>query len=354
MADEMDDLVTILPLLLRALAGLEFVSRYLNPAAIGPVLSAVGEPDAPLREILPRMETWPERMNAVKSCLQEASTRAFNAYEGLREAGAQPDGMRGLYRALGQLPRAQEALYPLAGDLPPVSRYFLTPEARQDEAKLAALAAGRRDDAGVFHVGDEPGARGSFSLYVPEDYSPDRPAPVVFALHGGAGNGRNFLWSWLREARSRGAILVAPTAIGETWALMGPDIDTPNLKRMLDQVRSAWAIDETRLLMTGMSDGGTFSYVSGRLSGSPFTHLAPACASFHPILAQMADAERLQGLPIHITHGALDWMFPVQVGREASDALAAAGAAVTYLEIDDLSHTYPREVNTPVLDWLGA
>ena len=24
------------------------------------------------------------------------------------------------------------------------------------------------------------------------------------------------------------------------------------------------------------------------------------------------------------------------------------------LEIDDLSHTYPREVNTPVLDWVDA
>ena len=41
------------------------------------------------------------------------------------------------------------------------------------------------------------------------------------ALHGGSGNGRGFLWSWLRDARSRGAILVAPTATGHTWALMG-------------------------------------------------------------------------------------------------------------------------------------
>ncbi len=354
MADEMDDLVEILPLLLRALAGLEFVGRYLNPTAVRPVMDAVGAPDEPLREKLPSMEAWPERLGAVRTCLTEASTRVFNAYEGLRESAAQPDGMRGLFRALGQLPRAQEALYPLAGDLPPVSRYFLTPEARQDGDKIAALAAEVRDNTGVFHVGEAPGARGAYSLYVPEDYDAARPAPVVFALHGGAGNGRNFLWSWLREARSRGAILCAPTAIGDTWALMGPDIDSPNLHSILDQIREGWSVDETKILMTGMSDGGTFTYVSALLAGSPFTHLAPACASFHPILAQMADRERLQGLPIHITHGALDWMFPVQVGREAAESLQAAGADVTYVEMDDLSHTYPREVNTPVLDWLGA
>ena len=34
--------------------------------------------------------------------------------------------------------------------------------------------------------------------------------------------------------RSRGAIVVAPTATGSTWALMGDDTDTPNLVRILD------------------------------------------------------------------------------------------------------------------------
>src|SRR5947209_5376218 len=123
------------------------------------------------------------------------------------------------------------------------------------------------------------------------------------ALHGGSGNGRGFLWSWLRDARSHGAILVAPTAVGSTWALMGDDVDTPNLMRILASVRSRWNIDATKLLLTGMSDGGTFSYVSGLESASPFTHLAPVAATFHPLMAEMADADRLRGLPIHLVHG---------------------------------------------------
>ena len=32
----------------------------------------------------------------------------------------------------------------------------------------------------------------------------------------------------------------------------------------------------------------------------------------------------------------------------------AGGAAVTYREIDDLSHTYPREMNAEILQWLGS
>ncbi len=60
------------------------------------------------------------------------------------------------------------------------------------------------------------------------------------------------------------------------------------------------------------------------------------------------------GLPIHIAHGVRDWMFPVDMAREATDDLTKAGAAVTYVEIDDLSHTYPREANAAILDWLGV
>jgi len=133
---------------------------------------------------------------------------------------------------------------------------------------------------------------------------------------------------------------------------MGEDTDTPNLARILSDVRSRWNIDADKLLLTGMSDGGTFAYVSGLESGSPFTHLAPISASFHPFLVEAADDARLRDLQIHITHGALDWMFPVQLARQAEQVLLAGGARVSYSEIDDLSHTYPREINATLLKWL--
>jgi phospholipase/carboxylesterase len=103
-----------------------------------------------------------------------------------------------------------------------------------------------------------------------------------------------------------------------------------------------------------MSDGGTFCYVTGLERACPFTHLAPVAATFHPLMAELADAERLRALPIFLVHGRLDWMFPVQAARQTHDALSAAGANVTYREIDDLSHTYPREINAEMLRWLNA
>jgi phospholipase/carboxylesterase len=261
---------------------------------------------------------------------------------------------RAAFRALRHVPRAKEALYPLAATLPPVSSFFVDPDLREDAKVLKRLTQPPHENTGIVHDHNEPGSRGGFSVYVPEYYTPDRTWPLVMALHGGSGNGRAFLWSWLADARSFGAVLVSPTATGNTWALMGDDADTPNLARILEFVRGRYNIDPTKLLLTGMSDGGTFCYVAGLEHGSPFTHLAPIAATFHPLMAEMADAERLQRLPVFLVHGRLDWMFPVQVARQTRDALSAAGADVSYHELDDLSHCYPSEMNARILRWLSA
>ena len=352
-----DDIVAVLPPLLQSLEALGFIARYLHPPDFEAIMQAAGTPDQSLRAVRPLLEDWPDEFAHLRAPLASARDAALAAFGGLR-AVQQGDGdLVAVLRALRHFPRAQEALYPLAASLPPVSEFFTDPGLRDDVELKARLARPANQDTGIAHDHNEPGSRGGYSLYVPEYYTPDRAWPLVMALHGGSGNGRGFLWSWLREARSHGAILVAPTATGTapvktTWALMGEDTDTPNLDRIVDAVRERWNIDPRRLLLTGMSDGGTFCYVTGLERGSPFSHLAPVAATFHPLMAEMADAERLRGLPVHIVHGRLDWMFPVQGARQTRDALSAAGAAVTYLELDDLSHCYPREINAVLLSWL--
>jgi phospholipase/carboxylesterase len=346
-----EELASLLRPLLRCLETLAFIARNLNPPDFAAVMQAAGTPDDALRAVRAQLEQWPDALAAMRGPLAAASDAALAAFEGLHTAGDQDNTLLASFRALRFVPRALEALYPLAGALPSISAFFLDPARRGDAQLLAALAE-PRPETGVSHHDNEPGSRGGFSLYVPE-YAGDHGLPLVMALHGGSGNGRAFLWSWLRDARSHGAILVAPTARGPTWALTGRDVDTPNLTRILELVRGRFRVDPTRLLLTGMSDGGTFCYVSALASTSPFTHLAPVAAAFHPMLAEMADRDRMRDLPIHLVHGALDWMFPVEMARRAQRALAAAGARVTYREIEDLSHTYPREVNAELLTWMG-
>jgi phospholipase/carboxylesterase len=348
-----DDIVAVLPPLLQTIEALGFIARHLNPPQFGAVMEAAGTPDQALRGERARLAHWPEQFAGIRASLETASDAALAAFEGLRAVQQGQGDLVAVFRALRYAPRAQEALYPLTTKLPPVNSFFVDPALRDDADLLARLAEPGQENTGIIHHHNEPGSRGGYSLYVPEYYTPDRAWPLVTALHGGSGNGRGFLWSWLRDARSHGAILIAPTATGSTWALMGEDTDTPNLTRILASVQSRWNVDPAKLLLTGMSDGGTFCYVTGLESASPFTHLAPVAAAFHPLMAEMADADRLRGLPVYLVHGRLDWMFPVQGARQTHQLLSAAGADVTYREIDDLSHCYPREINPAILNWLG-
>lgn len=338
--------------LLRSLETLGLIARHLNPAELAGLLETVGAPDRDLRAAQ-SPASWPEPYSALAAQLDAASDEALAAFDGLRTYATDPGAVREVFRAMRHLPRALEALYPLSGILPPVNRFFLDTERRRDQEFQNRFLKPPAGETGVIRFGKDQDARETVWAYVPETYTLGTPHPLVMCLHGGSGRGRAFLWSWVREARSRGAIVIAPTSLGPTWAIQGEDVDSPQLAGIVDFVRQTWTVDPKRMLLTGMSDGGTFSYVTGLSSISPFTHLAPVAAAFHPMLA-MADGERLRGLPIHIIHGVQDWMFPVAMAREAEQHFKRAGAAVTYREISDLSHTYGADLSGLILDWLLA
>ena len=357
--DELQEaLAAFLPGLLAALDHLERLTRLMHPPRLAELAGSLGPDDAVLAAGLARLRDapWPAGMAPFRGQLSEAGDRVLRAHAGLRDAARSPEGLRGAYQDTRHQYRAIEALYPLAPGLPSVSRFFTEPGLRGDAATAARIDSVKTagPETGVFHFDNETNARGGFSVYVPEWLPLGQAAPVVFALHGGSGHGRVFLWSWLREARSRGVILVAPTASGSTWSLMEPEVDFSLLSQILSYVRRRWSVDASKMLLSGMSDGGTFTLLSGLDAVCPFTHLAPVAASFHPMLTAMAEPERIKDLPIYLTHGALDWMFPISTGRTANEALAMAGAKVTFREIPDLSHTYPREENGRILAWLMA
>lgn len=336
--------LTRLLMVLDTLAG---IARMMHPRRLPELIAQLGDQDLLLRSAI---DTSAPR-TAAHEQIHLAATLAWQASAGLRAAPDADNPTLEAYRAMRQYSRALEALAAVAEIEPRVSRYLLEAHCRDNPELVRRLAGSPHPDSGIFHSRNQTGERGGFSVIVPSWYDPAHPAPVVFALHGGSGHGRLFLWNWLPEARSRGLIIVAPTAVGTTWSLMDPEIDSQNLQAILTRVRDRWNVDPDHMLLSGMSDGGTFSLLSGLAEDSPFTHLAPVAASFHPMLLAMTSPQRLTGLPIHLTHGAQDWMFPVSGARTAHRTLAASGAAITYREIADLAHAYPRDGQGEVLDW---
>jgi len=253
-----------------------------------------------------------------------------------------PESISHILGAMHHGARAQEAFYLLRTTLAPFVDYWPLPEGITDSMPQRDTAS----PTGVIHM-TKGGHHGGFSWYVPEHYDPERAWPIVVALHGGSGNGRDFLWTWLREARQRGYILVAPNALNETWS----EEDDQGLLQILSWLSQRYHLDRERILITGLSDGATFTLLYGLAHPRVYRALAPLCGVLHPANQAIGNLDRAADVPIYLVHGALDFLFPIAFARYARDTLTAAGAALTYRELAELSHTYPRSENERILDW---
>ena len=266
-----------------------------------------------------------------------------------------PSSLRACSRASRRTAGAQECLYPLRLALPPLGRFFAEPAWH---ARLAELdpepAAGVT--LGLHRGGTDEGGlpRGAFSLYVPERCDGKTPLPFVVALHGGFGHGHDFVWTWLREARCTPFLLLAPSSRGSTWSLDAPAGDVRMLHSLVESVCANWPVDRSRMLLTGLSDGATFTLLAGLAADSPFSHLAPVSGVLHPANFANGNLARARGRRVRLCHGALDWLFPVTLARLAHDELVAGGGGGRVPRDSRPLACVPARENRAILNWLDA
>jgi predicted esterase len=248
--------------------------------------------------------------------------------------------------------RGLYALYELRDKLPIISAYF--------NVDVGAIAADLPPDGdspaprGFTHQ-ERADSRGKYSLYVPENYSPNRQWPLIICLHGGYGQGYEYIWTWLRSARTRGYILLAPKSLAETWTMTMNSPDTRSVMRMLDEVRENYAIDRSRTYLTGLSDGGIFTYIMGLERHEMFTGLAPVAGALHMAADPMLRTGTGRELPIFVIHGVHDFIFPVSFTRQTNELLKMLKYNVKYAELPEWGHAFPYSINERlVMPWFES
>ncbi|MBN1614346.1 MAG: hypothetical protein JW950_07760, partial [Deltaproteobacteria bacterium] len=336
--------------LLEALGAFEQAQRRYYPG-IAPLLA---ERFAPLRASLEgEVKSFtsggtPPHDPGAGRRLADAAALCAEALRASTEGEDLQDAFINFMRAARRMARVKETLFPLIGRIPAVNRFFLEEPVRERAEDYRpqddALSSG-----GLIHLGldEQPYARGGCSIFVPlSEGFPPGGLPLVLALHGGHGHGRDFIWTWIREARSRRFAVAAPSSLGNTWSLAGGDVDAELLARLLRYMMERWPIDPGRILLTGISDGGTYALIRAMEREAPFSAYAPVAAVLAPF-----DLRFVRGRRFFWVHGARDWMFPWQRAKEGAQRLAQAGGDVTLRIVPDLYHAYPGEQNDNILNW---
>jgi phospholipase/carboxylesterase len=242
------------------------------------------------------------------------------------------------------------SLYELKPHLPAVSRYF----APED----GGTAAEDSSDAGVpvgFIQRERTDQRSEYTLYVPEAYTPNRQWPLIVCLHGGYGEGYEYIWTWLRPARARGYILLSPKSLDVTWTMTPNSIDTRSILAMLKEVAAEYSIDRSRLYLTGLSDGGIMTYLLGIERHEMFTGIAPVAGALHPMVDPLLRARTGREVPIFVVHGAHDFIFPVTFTRQTNELLKSLGYNLKSEELPEWGHAFTYSINEHlVMPWFES
>jgi phospholipase/carboxylesterase len=281
--------------------------------------------------------------------LREAAAELEKAYN-LFMTAPNPNWTRAFLYSRRGLCRGLYILYDLRAELPTLRNYFVI-EGTDAVADQSSASPADRVAVGFTHR-ERTRERSDYSLYVPENYATDRKWPLIIALHGGYGEGSEYMMTWLRPARTKGYIVLSPKSFGDTWSMTLNSIDTRSVMRMLDEVTQEYAVDGSRIYLTGLSDGGIFTYIMGIERHEVFAGLAPVAGALHMTVDPMLRTKTGVEVPIFVVHGVHDFIFPVQFTRQTNALLKQIGYDVKYEELPDWGHALTYSINERlVMPW---
>lgn len=113
-------------------------------------------------------------------------------------------------------------------------------------------------------------------LYVPSEYRPDTPTPLLVVLHGGVSRAK-IIKDPVKYAQEnpftslgekKGWLLLYP--FGQSGATWWDDVGMANIKNLIREVKRKYNVDDDRVWMGGFSDGASASFLFAMIDPTDF------------------------------------------------------------------------------------
>ena len=197
-------------------------------------------------------------------------------------------------------------------------------EARGGASPLAGFHQYRRDL--------DDGSQQLYTVWIPESYNPQEPAPLIVSLHYGGRvtpyYGQAMVQSLVAPALKKlNAIIVAPDTLGGPWTT---EQNEAAVLGLIEHVCADYTIDDQRILLTGFSMGGAGAWQIGGRNQDRFCGVLP-------MSARVTDIDEWS-IPIYVIHSKADTIVPFEPARKYSEQLKEKGADITFVAMDDIQH----------------
>jgi predicted esterase len=184
-----------------------------------------------------------------------------------------------------------------------------------------------------------------YTLDVPAGYDSAKKYQLRVQLHGGVGRmeantpARSGVNVQLRGAEQ---IYLMPHAWRDAPWWSSRQVE--NLRTILDLVKRTYNVDENRVVISGVSDGGTGAYYMAMRDTTPFASVLPL-NGFMLVLENETAADagdlfpnNLRNKPLFIVNGGRDPVYPASVIEPSIDQLTRAGFEVVYRPQANAAH----------------
>lgn len=215
--------------------------------------------------------------------------------------------------------------------------------------------------------------RRTVQLHLPRGFDPNRPAPLVFLLHGSGGTGASMLASSnLAEAADRHGFIVAapdagiPVEHGFVWnvpgvptitgAVPGPEAadDVAFLLTTADELAAQGCADLSRVYATGLSGGGRMTSWLGCVAADRIAAIAPVVGlragnprKEDPTEPDPATCHPTRPMPIIAFAGDADTTNPIQGGGAPYWSYTMHAAEQRWAQLNGCTRTQPTAWVTP-------
>jgi len=244
---------------------------------------------------------------------------------------ADPAGIDAAFAAFWAARNPQEA----AARVPAILKSGVTLD-----AALARLKRGRPYSASVARgvVRASHTAHGKeffYSIDVPPAYDPARRYQVRVQLHGGVSRESNRPRGDGSIGALAGAeqIYILPT--GWIDAMWWTPLQIENLRTILDAVKRTYNVDENRVVVSGVSDGGTGAYYIAMKDTTPYAAFLPLNGNIMVLRSEELGVgdlfpTNLRNKPFFVVNGGRDPLYPASSVGPVVQHLAEAGVEVVY------------------------
>jgi hypothetical protein len=175
-----------------------------------------------------------------------------------------------------------------------------------------------------------------YTLDVPQSYDPARSYQVRVQLHGGIGRPDPAVRGNGSVGALAGAeqIYVLPLSWAEApwWGTVQVD----NLQAILDTVKRRYNVDENRIVLSGVSDGGTGTYYVAMRDTTPYASFLPLNGFMmilqNPSLGlhELLFPNNLLNKPFFVVNGGQDPLYPTSIVEPYVTHLEKGGVTVSY------------------------